>query len=436
MLGETGIISKNNRDTIIAGLNKIKDAVLEGKNILLPEDHDIHRCIERCLSEHIGELALSLRLACSRNDQIATDIRLWLRDATYEIHELLTKLRHLLVELAERDFNVAMPGYTHMQPAIPILLAHWWLAHEVRFRRDQARLDDLYRRFNSLPLGACALAGTSQPIDRNLVARYLGFDDIIENSLDAVSDRDYLVEFGSFACLTALHLSQLASELMLWSTQEFGFVRLSKAFTFKSSNMPHKRNPELIEILRSRPNAVFGRLIEILSQLKALPMGFSQDLQETLPALFDMCSNLKLSLELACIMLPEIEINQKRMIEAAYADLTNTRNAIEYLVERDIPQDKATKIVDSVVHYAKQRRRYLSDLELNEWQQFSFSFDEEIHKYVNIEESVSSLSSYGGTSSDQVQMALLRAKTSIEEDERRLLEARHRSTPINVSGND
>ena len=231
-----------------------------GKPVLESNDIDIHAAIHRRLHHIVGDMADVVRIAKSHNDQIATDIRLWLRDATIDIFSRLCDVRFLLLQLAQRDLEAVMPGYTHMQPAMPILLAHWWLANETRLRRDFSRLVDFYKRMNALPLGACQLAGTNQPIDRQLVAQYLGFDSVMENSLDAVSDRDYLIEFSSAAALIGVHLSQMSSELLLWSTQEFAFVRLPRAFVFRSQSMPQKRNPELLEILRSRPSVLNGRL--------------------------------------------------------------------------------------------------------------------------------------------------------------------------------
>src|SRR5579875_2371568 len=238
-------------------------------------DSVAHSVLEARLGELVGEAAATVRVAVSTNDQLATDIRLWLRDVVVELFGSLIDLRSTLIDLADRDMQVLMPGYTHMQPAMPILLSHWWLAIEARFRADFTRLSDLYRRLNALPLGAGALSGIAQPIDRQLVARYLGFDEVIENSLIAVFDRDYLIEFASFASVAGLHLSQVGADLLMWSTQEFGFVSLRKAFVFPSRTMPQKRNPVVLEVLRSRPSIILGRLVEFVSTLKAVPMGFS-----------------------------------------------------------------------------------------------------------------------------------------------------------------
>jgi argininosuccinate lyase len=416
MLGETGIINRNVSQKVIEALAQILKELEDGVEFLSANDSDIHLGLERRLEEVVGDDAKIVKIAKSRNDQIATDIRLWLRDVSLEIYSKILDVRQVLVTLAERDLEVIMPGYTHGQPAMPILLAHWWLANDARFRRDLSRLKDLYVRMNALPLGACAIAGTNQPIDRSLVASYLAFDDVIENSLDAISDRDYLIEFSSFASIVGTHISQMSAEILLWATQEFGFVRLPRALVFRSQNMPQKRNPELLEILRSRPAILNGRLFEFLTQLKGLSISYSQDLQECLPGLIDVVENLKFILELTKELLPTLKFDLKRMRELANTDLTNAANAVDYLVERDIPLDKAASIVESLVSYCKERNKQLTDLSPNEWEQFSPVFGHEIYDYVAIDESVESRSSFGGTAQAQVTQALARAKAILDAD--------------------
>lgn len=420
MLGQTGIIPASEAEKLTGALEQIRHEMARGQFFSRPEDMDIYSGLERRLEELVGQTASSLRIAKSRNDQVATDIRLWLRDAVFDIFADLLTLRQTLVQLSSRDIEVVMPGYTHMQPATPILVAHWWLANEERYARDFDRLLDFYKRFNALPLGAGELAGTIQPIDRQIVAQLLAFDSIISNSLDAVSDRDYLVEFGSFAALVGVHISQMSSEVMLWTTQEFGFARLRKAFTFRSRNMPQKRNPALLEVLRARPAVIDGKLAEFLTMLKGIPLSYSQDLQECIPSLMNLVEELKFILELARVILLAIELDVTRMKEMASADLTNAANALDFLISRGIERDKAATIVDALVNYCKQRTKYLSDLELNEWQQFSPAFDMEIYKHVTIEESIGTRSSFGGTSAVQVEQALTRAQERLKQDRQRL----------------
>ena len=416
MLGETGIVEKQVSADVIAGLEQIRKEMASGIPVLQNEDVDIHSAIHRRLGDIVGDMADTVRIAKSHNDQIATDIRLWLRDVTVDIYGLLIEVRYKLLQLAERDMDVVMPGYTHMQPAVPILLAHWWLANETRLARDFSRLTDFYKRMNVLPLGACALAGTTQPINRQLVAEYLHFDGVMENSLDAVSDRDYLIEFASAASMIGIHLSQMSSELLLWSTQEFAFVRLPRSFVFRSQSMPQKRNPELLEILRSRPSVLNGRLTEFLNQLKGLTISYSQDLQECLPGLLDVVQNIKFILELTDVLLPAFKFDTVRMQKLATADMTNAGHAIDYLVERDVPPDKAMKYVDQILDYCRERSKALPDLTLNEWIQFTPAFNDDIYNYVSVENAVDSRISYGGTGGVQVQESLVRALERLTND--------------------
>lgn len=416
MLGETGIVEHDLAKAVVDGLKQIEKELSQGQSFLKADHLDIHSGLEQRLSELVGDLSMTLRIAKSSNDQIATDVRLWLRDAVLDTFGELLGLRAELIKLAERDLEIVMPGYTHMQPAMPILLSHWWLANEARFRRDFSRLLDFYRRFNVLPLGAGALAGTSQPIDRKLVAQYLSFDDVIENSLYAVSDRDFMVEFGSFAALVGLHVSQIGADLLLWATQEFGFVKLRKAFVFRSQSMPQKRNPVVLEVLRSRPSVIFGRLVEFITALKAVPMGYCNDLQDCLPGLLDVVDNLKFAIELTRVVLPVVDINAERMKEMASADFTNAAAALEFLVAGGMAQDRAGKVVEQLVNYCRQRNKSLADLELNEWQQFSPAFDDEIYKHVTMEESVGTRSSFGGTSLEQVMIGLATASDVLDKD--------------------
>jgi argininosuccinate lyase len=426
MLGKTGIVDAQNAEKVVLALEQIGNELSEGLNFISPDDADIHEGLERRLNEIVGEMSAVLRIAKSTNDQDATDVRLWLRDAVYDVFQALILIRTHLTELAKRDLDVVMPGYTHMQPALPILLGHWWLANEARFRRDFHRLADFHHRLNVLPLGACVLAGTPEPIDRKMVADELGFDDVIDNSVDAVSDRDFVIEFGACASLIGVHLSQMSSELLLWATQEFGFVKLPRRFVFDSSTMPSKRNPELLEVLRSRPATLFGRLMEHLTQLKAIPLGYSQDLQESLPGLFQSAEIMRELLNLASVMIPNVEIDAERMREMACADMLNATNAKNYLVSRDIPEDKASKVMEALTNYCKARGKYFSDLSLSEWQQFSPAFENDIYQYVTMENSVASFCSFGGSSREQVEFALSRAAEVLTRDQERVADFKPR----------
>lgn len=420
MLGETGILEEPQAVKLKNGLKQIQAEFLDGGSFLASHDLDIHAGIKRRLGEIVGDLAESLNIANSRNDQIATDIRLWLRHIVIDLLDKIGDLRQLILQLARRDCALVMPGYTHMQPAVPIFLGHWWLANESRLHRDFARLCDCYTRLNALPLGACQIAGSKYPIDRLLTARYLGFDQVIENSLDAVSDRDYIVEFTACAALIGTHLSQMSSELLLWSTQEFGFVRLPRHLLFRSQSMPQKRNPELLEILRSRPAVLIGILAQTLTELKGISLGYSQDLQECLPGLIDAVKNVSFILDLAQELLPALHFDEARMREMAMFHLTNAASAVDFLIEHGIAPSTAAKTVESIVSYCRERQKQLLDLTLNEWMTFSPVFDEQIYSYLALEEAIDAHASFGGTAKIQVEQALARAEAVLADERQKL----------------
>lgn len=437
MLSETGIIADTPAEALLHAIDGITNELKSGVDLLQANDADVYAALERLLRDRVGEEFILARTAKSHNDQAATDLRLWLRDSVLEIADRILTLRRIFLDLAQRDIDTVMPGYTHMQPAEAILLSHWWLAGEARFCRDYSRLTDFYKRLNMLPLGANVMAGTREPIDRRMVAIALGFDDVIENSLDAVTDRDYLIEFGSFASIVGVHLSQLGGELLLWVTQEFAFARIPQNMVIESHTLHLKRNPEILEVLRARPALIFGHLLEFLTQLKGLTIGFSQDLQECVPGLFEIVETLKVLLDLAIGMLPGLEFDQNRMREVACADLVNVSNALDYLLNRGVEREIAGRAVEHLAHYCRTRHKYLSDLALSEWQQYSPAFEADIYDYIAMEESVGAFCSYGGSSKGQVEMAMARSKGHLQKDMAQLAElvtkssasARHASAP-------
>lgn len=422
MLNETGIIAEESGSRILEALDSIAREVKEGKAVLSDFDADVYAALERLLKERVGEEFILARTAKSYNDQAATDLRLWLRDSVLEIADQILSIRRVFLDLAERDIDIIMPGYTHMQPVEAILLSHWWLASESRFCRDYSRLLDCYKRLNCLPLGANVLAGTREPIDRRMVAIALGFDEVIDNSLDAVTDRDYLIEFAAFASILGIHLSQLGGELLLWVTQEFAFARIPQNLVIDSHVLPLKRNPEALEVLRSRPSLIYGRLFEFITQLKGLTTGFSQDLQECLPGAFDVVATLRIMLDLGVGLLPGLEFDQSRMREVACADLVNTSNALDYLLNHGVETEIAARAVEHLAQYCKTRHKYLSDLALSEWQQYSPAFEADIYDHIAMEESVGAFCSYGGSSKGQVEMALARSRGSLQKDMAQLAE--------------
>lgn len=420
MLGKTGIIAGSSAENIWQALEGIKQEFNDGKQTISDSDNDVYDAVERMLKDRVGEEFILSRIAKSRNDQAATDLRLWVRDVSLLVGERILNIRKTFVDLACRDIETVMPGYTHMQPAEAILLSHWWLANEARFARDFSRLFDFFKRLNLLPLGANVLAGTREPIDRRMVAESLGFDDVIENSLDAVADRDYLIEFGAFASIVGLHLSQLGSELLLWVTQEFSFAKIPLYLIISSSSLPLKRNPEILEVLRARPSLIFGRMMEFIVQLKAITTGFSQDLQECVLGFADIVDTLYLLLDLTLALLPGIELDQNRMKQVACADLVNVGKALDYLVTKGVERDIAGRVIEYLGSYCRTRNKYLSDLALNEFQQFSPAFEDDIYEYVSMEESVGAFCSFGGSSKEQVEMAMERSREAIELDTCRL----------------
>lgn len=379
MLSETGIVDESTARRVIEALEKVAVEINSGNPPLSEGDIDGFAGVERRLKELVGDACRIIRLGNSRSDQWATDVRMWLRDACGQTGERLIRLRETLIKLAERDFELTMPGYVHMQHGGPIFLSQWWMTNESRFSRDYNRLGDLNKRLNLLPLGSSERTQTDERIDRLRVARQLGFDGLIENHLDAVSDRDYLVEFASFAALAALHVSQLSSELIVWSTQEFGFLRWPKTFTFRGQTISQKRIFELLEVLRSRPASMAGRLSELHVTFKGLPISYGQDIEEALPALFDVVHNLNFLLELVDTVVFICQFDESRMKESASPDVASSMQAIDFLIERDVARDKAVRTVEALIGYCRDRRKQLIDLTMNEWTQFSPAFNEEIY---------------------------------------------------------
>lgn len=432
MLGKTNIVSNEIVERILKALEEISNRLEAGHVTISDTDADVYEALERELRERVGEEYVLARTAKSHNDQAATDLRLWLRDECLKIAASINLLRKTFTDLAERDMEIVMPGYTHMQPAEAILLSHWWLANEARFARDFARLNDYYKRLNLLPLGANVLAGTREPIDRRMVANSLGFDDVIENSLDAVSDRDFIIEFGTFATIVGLHISQLGSELLLWVTQEFSFAHIPQELIIASHTLPIKRNPEILEILRARPSLIFGRMIEFVVQLKAITTGYSLDLQECVLGLADNFDTLNLLLDLLTGLLPGMELDNNRMREVACADLVNVSNTLNYLVAKGVSRDVGSRIVEQLASYCKARNKYLSDLGPNEWKQFSPAFEMDIYDHVAVEASVGEFCSLGGSSRDQVELGLNKSRELIEADNRKLNQLQSRNAQANA----
>jgi argininosuccinate lyase len=382
-LEQCNVVPREVARQVEEALQQIAAELSNGQPVLSSGDTSISGGVERRVHELAGSNADILMLGRSLEERVATNMRVWLRSACIVVGQRINSLRQVLVKLSERDNEVVMPGYTHMHPSSPMLLADWWLANEVRMRRDFARLIDVFKHIGTLPTGAANQSTESaMMIDRTLTARFLGFEQVAENRLDAVCDRDYVLEFASSASSIGVHISQMASELLLWSTHEHGFVRLPRGFVFRGQTMPMKRNVELLEIMRSRPSAITGRLVEFLSQQKGLPLCFTQDLQESLPGILEIVDNLKFILELSSALLPILRFDTSRLRDLANSDLHNADNAIDFLLERGLPPEKAAQTAQGLLSYCKDRNRQLYDLTLNEWVQFSPAFTEEIFQFI------------------------------------------------------
>ncbi|MBI3303411.1 MAG: argininosuccinate lyase [Deltaproteobacteria bacterium] len=406
MLAKQKILSRAEGERIVKGLESVQRELERGRFPFLPADEDIHMAIERRLTEKIGPLGGKLHTARSRNDQILLDVRLYLRDEITTIRQLLGTLQKQLARLAKRHSAVVMPGYTHLQRAQPVLLAHHLLAYYEMLSRDQERLQQCGERVNVLPLGAGALAGTTLPIDRHHVARLLGFPRVSENSLDTVADRDFLVEFLSVCAILSMHLSRLAEELVLWASSEFGFIELPDAFATGSSMMPQKKNPDVPELVRGKTGRVYGNLFALLTLLKGLPLSYNRDLQEDKEPLFDTVDTVKGILTVLEVMLPQIVFREDRLREAALGGFTLATDVADYLVEKGLPFRKAHEVVGAVVRLCLAENKRLEQLSLDEWRRFSPLFGQDLFPRLTLESAVDRRRSYGGTARADVQRRL------------------------------
>ncbi|MBW2477555.1 MAG: argininosuccinate lyase, partial [Deltaproteobacteria bacterium] len=375
---------------------------------------DIHMNIEARLIEKIGAVGGKLHTARSRNDQVALDVRLYLRDEIDAILIGLSGLQSALLGQAETNLDVIMPGYTHLQTAQPVLFAHHMLAYVEMIQRDSSRLNDLRKRLNLLPLGAGALAGTTFPIDREWVADQLGFDGVTHNSLDTVSDRDFAIEFCSFASLLMMHLSRLSEELILWSSADFGFVDLSDAFCTGSSIMPQKKNPDVPELVRGKTGRVYGNLIGLLTLMKALPLAYNKDMQEDKEPLFDTVDTVRGCLKVFAAMIAEMRINPEQMRVAAGRGYSTATDIADYLVRKGLPFRVAHEVVGKTVRYCLESGQDIPDLSLDELQEFSPDIDSDIFDYITLEASVNARTATGGTAREAVKTEIERLRRQSE----------------------
>ena len=402
MLAGQKIVSKNEATKIISALKNILKDIEKGKFKFNPADEDIHMAIEKELIKRIGETGGKLHSARSRNDQIILDVRLFLRTEIGSILTLINNLQVQLVKLAKSEIKTIMPGYTHMQKAQPVLLSHYFLAFGEMFARDADRLNDCKKRLNVLPLGAAALAGTSLPIDRKRTAKILNFPAISKNSMDTVADRDFIAEFIFASSLIMMHLSRFCEDLVLWSSDEFGFVEISDAYTTGSSIMPQKKNPDVAELIRGKTARVYGDLFAIMTILKGLPMAYNRDLQEDKEPLFDAVDTVKDCLAIFTEMIKHTKFNSAKMYEAAKGGFSTATDIAEYLVKKGIPFRRAHEIVGNIVAYCLKNKKELDNLTLKEYQNFYNGFTDDIQKKIKLENAVNSRKHTGGTATAAV----------------------------------
>jgi len=413
MLGAQGIISQADVAAIATGLNEILQEIQAGQFEWRLDLEDVHLNIEKRLTDKIGDAGKRLHTGRSRNDQVSTDVRLWLRAVADDVIVGIRKLQTSIVDLAETHFDTAMPGFTHLQVAQPVTFGHHLLAYFEMLQRDAARFADARKRINRLPLGAAALAGTSYPIDREMVAKELGFDGVCENSIDAVSDRDFAIEFTAAAALVMTHLSRFSEELILWSSPRFAFVDIADRFCTGSSIMPQKKNPDVPELVRGKTGRVTGHLMALLTLMKSQPLAYNKDNQEDKEPLFDTADTLLVTLEIYADMLRGIKVNKEAMRNAATEGFATATDLADYLVKKGTPFRDAHEVVALAVRHAVDKGCDLSDLPLAELQKFSAQISEDVYQVLTLEGSLASRNHIGGTAPAQVKQAIVRARQSL-----------------------
>lgn len=414
MLGARGIIPLRDAKKIVQGLKAIGKEIAAGTFTWNVSLEDVHTNIEVALVERIGDAGKRLHTGRSRNDQVSTDVRLWARDQVDAIIRLLHGVQTAFLHQASKHLDTVMPGYTHMQHAQPVLLAHHLLAYFEMFSRDRQRFTELRARINVMPLGSAAMAGTTFPIDRKQVAEALGFDAISANSMDAVSDRDYLIEFCSAASITMMHLSRLCEELVLWSSSEFGFIEISDAFTTGSSIMPQKKNPDAAELIRGKTGRVYGDLVRLLTLMKGLPLTYNRDMQEDKEAVFDASDTVQLSLAVVARMMGEIAVDKDRALNAAREGFMEATDLADALVRRGMPFREAHGVVGRLVVYCVKNGKRLTDLTLDEFRVFSELFDEAVVAGLEPSAIIGCRNVPGGTARRQVAIALKQAEKKLK----------------------
>ena len=413
MLGKIGVLKKSEVAAIVKGLGEICREIEDGRFSLSIELEDIHMNIEKRLIDKIGPAGAKLHTARSRNDQAALDLRLYLRDVIKDITGYISGFKEALVSKAKTNINIVMPGYTHLQPAQPVLFSHHMLAYWEMLERDRERFTDCLKRVNTMPLGSGAIAGTSFPVDREYVAQLLGFDRITKNSMDAVSDRDFVIEFLSACAILGMHLSRLSEDLIIWSSHEFGFIELPDAFCTGSSMMPQKKNPDVLELVRGKTGRLYGNLLSLLTTMKGLPLTYNRDMQEDKKPLFDSVDTLTSILRLLPELISGIIVKKKAASTAASQGYMWATDVADYLVEKGVPFRTAHEITGKLVGYCIQSGKGIKDIEISGLKRFSDRFEKDIYDIITPEAGVNMRRVAGGTATE---MVLKRIK-EIEEDD-------------------
>lgn len=413
MLAKQGIISDEEAAQIVEALGEIKREIDRGKFSLDEEHEDIHTLVEKALIDRVGVIGEKIHTGRSRNDQVSLDVRLYVREAIHEIIGLIKEMEKVLVDLAERNMDLIMPGYTHLQRAQPVLLAHHLLAYYEMTKRDLQRFQENLKRVNILPLGSAALAGSTFNLDREMVARDLGFEKISQNSMDAVSDRDFVLEFIFASAVLMMHLSRLSEELILWSSQEFGFITLPDAFSTGSSIMPQKKNPDLPELLRGKTGRIYGHLMALLTTMKGLPLTYNKDMQEDKETLFDTVDTVKHCLMMLVPFLRELSFNGDLMRKRAGEGYLEATDLADYLVGKGMTFRQAHEVVGKIVLYAIDQKKELNQLTLEEMKNFSRQVERDVYEWLDPESCINRRNLPGGTGPEMVKNALARAKEEI-----------------------
>jgi len=417
MLAAKGIITDEESTTIVEALGKVQRELDHGEFSFDDDYEDIHGLIEKALVDKIGALGEKIHTGRSRNDQVTLDVRLYVRDATRDLVELIEGNQRALVSLAEANLDIIMPGYTHLQRAQPVLLAHHLMAYHEMFKRDRARFQGSLERVNVMPLGSAALAGSTFDLDRKMVAQELGFDHISRNSMDAVSDRDFVLEFLFNAAVLMMHTSRLSEELVIWSSQEYGFVSISDAFCTGSSIMPQKKNPDLPELIRGKTGRVYGHLMSLLTTMKGLPLTYNKDMQEDKEALFDTLDTVQICLEVMLRLIGEISFNKERLNQAVQTGFLVATDLADYLVRKGVPFRQAHEIVGKMVLLAMSQGKELHQLTLSEMKGFYRQIGEDVYEWLDPLGSPARRNSPGGTGPDMVRREIDEAKKALGMDD-------------------